>query len=1289
MRLLAVRPLVTILLATISLIGCTREVPSQASIRLSFSDGRAQGKSVGALGNTSISAIRIYITGGNSPIFYQWNGNHDENNPLQPPDPIVIPEVQTGVNLLVQVLTVISSDGNSGQVYYGSTAKNLTSNDPNVSVDVKVVSNSSAGDSQIAGRYLKADGISGPTGKIQVWYKPSSEPKMLVDNNDEIFGGWFRTFAIDGGALDYVVTDGTNLFGGAVGIGSLSPTNSRTVSIYTPTFYYTRGGDQGPRHLSSPAKSIYGFFGPGAVGQTVCYNSSSGPIPYAYTSATVGDTSIISWNSYTVDASKAYVILGGSPMTTSAGSLCSAGATRFLDFLSVDERQVTNHDRTLSFKGPFQIPYSSTGSSDALLATTSGSTLTVSWNYLPGVQSSTLTGSGIDGTDLFARVETAPINGNADFKNTDSDGIRCNSLVALGFSKIADVASNSDTALVVNTPPATAMTTPAISLASLPPTLATAIGAGNYTLIACPYANSPVKTYFKSAAVNYPQISQNGPGLQKLGLHLTGNTPQSSFYGAGLGTTPVTLLKAHFTNNTHQFVVMAGHTPLMPGDLSGATVEASVDGGTTYSAIAWTSASSGGMSAAVLPIRLSPTPEAPLKDLVNQDPTLDTNLIIRVTITNSVKSAYSLQSNVYTSPVITLLGSDSCSSPGSVEIVNVANSAVVTPDSIFTGLSTDTTNRYKMRWSGCPTAGAVFDYVDLPSSTSPSGCFSTADVQTDPMDEMGFIVSPTDNFGVSCAVTSSITLYTPAISLVASSYPFNISHSTATSGVSLLLSRGSGMVGTNNLVTDMLIAGASQSVQLLAAHVNSDFRFTDLNSPSGTATSGVWTVPSAASWTGSPSVGATLNLATATTPPGAPMGVLDVFSSGTHGKAFAMVTADNDKVLAVSENALDGGSPVMLINNASGLKVGYIPSQYGDFAGKNMVYFNMATASLTFAANPSFAKVFTWGDNSGNSYIFLAAGYGSGVSSVSKYLLGVTSGHGSSMTVTWGPYGSNPTGYNHDLKDIVVADLGSGNTAFVAEDWYTPSVQRWFSWQTLPTYSGSTWSYSAIQMGSGSQATSNFANGIIGLTMCGSEPWMVGRDGSDYFTAIPFNNSGLNFGAQLTDSTVTIPTQTRVSCTGLGSGFYQTRVFLTHDPASSAHNFHAFEAGVSPQCGGSPNQPLTLSGLSGGAITYSPTASTGIVNSLGGYFNYPLSTGFLLTYQDSANPTNIVHLAAVCGGGTVTLSDSTKKVVGSTPTGAPYYSGLQRINNSYMGNQSGSAFTLFGIGHQFYQLHMN
>ncbi|MGZ3722408.1 MAG: hypothetical protein ACXVA9_05730, partial [Bdellovibrionales bacterium] len=511
MRLLDVRPLILLSVLAIAVAGCTRKTSDNATVRLSFENGSGQTKAVNAM-DESIQVVILNITGSgiSAPVFFQWDSHGATGAAF--PETITL-SVPRGDSRLIQALVVKKDLAGLNTFYYNDVTQSIQGDNTDVTLTVVPLSTTaSAGDASIAGRYLDANGT-GPTSKIRV-YLPipnhPEKPQMLVDNSQEMIGGWFRVFSLDGARFQYLLADGRDLFGSPVGVDSdsllgIDADSPRTMRVSVPSYYSTNGDITSPRRLQGASRSVYGFFGPGAanLAKQISYCGSTHPIAYAYIDATSNTT--LRWNpaqaSY-VAATDAFIETVGTKRGGATGSaadangLCAGTGLPFLDYLALADQQLTSHDQVLGFKGPFQIQYGGgQGYGNTITTSVAAGVLSAKVVFLPGTQTSN-TAKGIDGVDLFGRIETGPQtnNDNADYKD-NNDGVRCATLdhLASPFTYLDTKNANPDP---------NALTVQALDV-TLTTSVAAFVAATQVTYIACPFLKTAAgeKIYFSSAAV--------------------------------------------------------------------------------------------------------------------------------------------------------------------------------------------------------------------------------------------------------------------------------------------------------------------------------------------------------------------------------------------------------------------------------------------------------------------------------------------------------------------------------------------------------------------------------------------------------------------------------------------------------------------------------------------------------------------------------------------------------------------------------------------------------------------
>lgn len=207
-------------LSMVSVLSCTRlskDVTSTVTLQMAKTIQKSD--SISAQTVTLVAQhIVVNITGADMETAYQaLDVNRvnsatkcDANNPAPGTLSLTVPQ---GSSRLIQVLVAYcdpSSSSGSMTIYYGSVKQDLKGAEVNVDVPVTPISGVTAGDGSIMGRYL-TDSTSGPSGLVNVMYEAPGEPAMIVEQG-EIFGGWFRFFALQSGGFNYVLEDGTPIF---------------------------------------------------------------------------------------------------------------------------------------------------------------------------------------------------------------------------------------------------------------------------------------------------------------------------------------------------------------------------------------------------------------------------------------------------------------------------------------------------------------------------------------------------------------------------------------------------------------------------------------------------------------------------------------------------------------------------------------------------------------------------------------------------------------------------------------------------------------------------------------------------------------------------------------------------------------------------------------------------------------------------------------------------------------------------------------------------------------------
>lgn len=485
-------------------IGCTRNAPntsSDAYIHLDFSHLHMARGSVIANGNAaptvSIGHIVVDIDGA---VMGTWDA-HDSTAGT-PPSTFGPYTVNTGTHK-TQVLLVMQDTTGMMQFEYGEW------NGPDTDITpVLTIQGQSSGQAQVSGRYLSSANA-GPTGLVGMYFNPGTGTPMLIQTT-EMFGGYFSTFGLQNTEIQYQLPDGTFNFTGAtsatggVMINATSPiinSNMKAASamIYVPTHYRNCTNDTGGGSVCPPSGvatdtanlNLYGFFGPGVVATDVmCIPNAAAPIQ---SGQQYSDNLLENQLSYSPSPLPSPVGTVAGPITggvmVSGQAACSG--TPFLSNFWIATDNMAEGDSALGFQGPYQGLGGQNGGNSYLTFANSGSSLSVTWNYLPGGT------SGITGSEVFYKDITGQWNGSwgQPYHVSSSNGFLCSQLVTTyGFTSAGQVGIGT----------------------GAPPTTGSMLIANHSTnsnteVIVCPYAST---SYYQSGVDGNPAQSMGGPFYQ-------------------------------------------------------------------------------------------------------------------------------------------------------------------------------------------------------------------------------------------------------------------------------------------------------------------------------------------------------------------------------------------------------------------------------------------------------------------------------------------------------------------------------------------------------------------------------------------------------------------------------------------------------------------------------------------------------------------------------------------------------------------------------------------------------
>lgn len=1261
------------LFGMLALSGCTRAVnPKNAQITL---DLKRSSKNR-SLASTSQILSDIFINVSASdighPIYFHWDGHSCGSSSCSPP-PSVDLVVPQGQGRLIQVLVVFQ--GNGGMSFqYGDVAQDLTSAAQTVGVSTVPIGGATK-TANVFGRYLNSSN-SGPTGLLTAQFVPPNNRPPMTVMEFPIFGGWFSgMFIMDGASINYSL-NGAPIF---LNANLASPEFTPSAKVFVADLpAYDRIRTNPLTVESQPAQEIIiGFFGPGASTQAACYNTSLNvPIPNAAQAGTglnTNPTTFAWYGSAPTAGNAGPLVFSGQNGTPNTASVCANSTNEFVDHLIFYEKNLGNgSDSSAGFRGPWQnIPNTSCTNCglNFVGVSQSGTNTILNWNFLPGT---TDTG-GIVGVSAFVRTLAIGQTMN-DGSLWGNSGVICSKLPALGFSQFG-----SD----VLTSPGTA-TQGVMTLNNLP---------NNSQLILCPYVIANGQRIYPD--VGQPVWMNNGGMSNQLNIHLIGsNTSSSRIDGPSIGANAYTLLKSSFLNGFHNFAFEANGRWLQATDIT--SLEATVDGGLTWVALG--SASSATYRGGMVPLAYAPTS---LLSAVLGSPSTDSTFQLRVNLTSSAQSLYGLSSSAFSTGALTLLGSTTCSAP-SLQLWDVNANAALSPATMLAAFSaangTDLSYDVRLKWTGCNSTAAPYaplDYVSFAGTEAPSNCFSDIDILPDKADPFLLHVSPIDR-GVDCSLSSfSLGLVAPsnagadsASSGAAANY--TIKHSTVASGIGMILSGLSSWSASYAFLTDLILSGPSVSHTLAGVNVNKDGRFVGTQVGSTTTS---YSLSSVGSWaSGGTLAGQFLSLASAIAPTAAnSVGAItanDTASTIT-GALPALVLANSFSVVAASDSALWGGSPVLVIDNGAGLSLGYVPTttlnNMATYAGQSFITFNMPT-DASYGTNPNFVKVFVVDQASGPSGIFLSAWYSA--TNTSKFSYGIVNITMAGPSITWAPSWTSTSDRTYDVA--LIKDISTNNNPMVLTV-DNPTTGFLINSNTLPTYGTAGWSGQAFLP---TQSVSANLTTAVGFTRCGSEFFVVGGDPSGNFkaellqTGTAYNNLMTNTSSSIygatpvtLSNTTAVGLATKVACAPVSGT--SGRLFMTYSPTVAAPAFHAFEPSTTPVCGGALNGSIPLSG--GMPTSYLPATGKGVASAFDDQFIF--NSGFIVAYpaQSPQAATTIAQVGpSTCGGGGLTMSPSLNVLGGLASS---QVIGFQPMHNwGILGGGVKDFFSAFGNGF-YYQVH--
>ncbi len=455
---------------------CTRPGNNTALLSLNLANPQSTSNKLSALdinGETPVHIV-VNITGSGMPsVFYAWDNRNGSTTA-----PAISLNVPLGTARLIQVLYVTQDSLRNLNFYYNDVTQDFIS--PNVSIALTVNSlGSTAIQGALIGRYLDLDGT-GPTGILNTLFQPlGGKPSMIVDFN-EIFGGWFRAFALPANGFSYQMDNGRLLLSNfSASSGNTDPSSRTLVSIPTHARNYGAGGIA---QLENGINILAGFFGPGSVSKNVCLNATSGgTIPNLFTDVTLATG--ITWNATGSNCTTAQACLSAGGDKTGTGNCATPDNINGIKFR---ELALSSKDDLLLFHGPFQLTDLGSGNSSYLNANLSGSNLSVGWAFMPG---STVQ---IDGVEVFYTWLSTTAGGSNNQAYQTNNGYACNDLVSkYGFRSAGKFPTTTLSASNLN------------------------VGSSNgqiLEVLVCPYNLSRIPLYF-SSALEWKSGYSSGPAM--------------------------------------------------------------------------------------------------------------------------------------------------------------------------------------------------------------------------------------------------------------------------------------------------------------------------------------------------------------------------------------------------------------------------------------------------------------------------------------------------------------------------------------------------------------------------------------------------------------------------------------------------------------------------------------------------------------------------------------------------------------------------------------------------------
>lgn len=435
----------------VTVISCTRATKDSSSISVALPQSVTTSEKLSGQTVTEVlEHVVINVTGPNieKPILFTWDSCRECANPPPPPTSFVL-DIPMGDSRLIQVLAVYKNQNvESMSFWYGDATKKLANLDETVAIALGSIGGASNVISGVVSGRLLGNTGSGPSGEVEVRYRPINKPPMLIER-DVIINGWFSLFALAGAPLEYyLVNSGQVLFGGPVDLnspvfdpGANSGANfTRILKAFIPSHKREEYDiNNNPQWVAEEAKIyVWGYFGdPTAIsGKTVCRDFSTGLTRVKkYDESAVLSVNELSTAGGVVPTVAELLDTMTSPMSTivTKGGVDPVGApcNNILDsdkYTNVLQVSSYNIDGNGSDNAPPFREFLRILGTGMPIDITSGSTgYNISGHVLPGVKSI------IQSIRFFKKVLSV-----GDDLGVSKETVNCHELTSLGFSDLGD-----------------------------------------------------------------------------------------------------------------------------------------------------------------------------------------------------------------------------------------------------------------------------------------------------------------------------------------------------------------------------------------------------------------------------------------------------------------------------------------------------------------------------------------------------------------------------------------------------------------------------------------------------------------------------------------------------------------------------------------------------------------------------------------------------------------------------------------------------------------------------------